>query len=366
VHQIERHSVVNSVSGRSLGHLAAIDGLRAISIVVVMAYHFSLGLKGGFLGVDLFFAISGFVITRGLLVSAASETSTRQLLQAFYRRRVWRLWPALFALLLAVLVVGFVLKPSFWEEPSVTLRNAIAAVFAGGNWFQVATPDPAAGLFRPLIHMWSLSIEEQFYLVLPAIVLLGRRQSQRVAAALGFFTLGAPVVAAMLSPNSRWSFFATPARIGPIGAGVLVAVVLATSSGWEYPRKASASVFAGIGFGCAVAFAVLTLGASWEQRWLWRIGYAALPILYGVLVWSTAQSQQSWWGSLLSLPAIQWLGSRSYSIYLVHFPLSGLLYRGGQTGPHLERVGLLVISLLVAELSFRFVESPFRIRGTAI
>jgi peptidoglycan/LPS O-acetylase OafA/YrhL len=150
-------------------HLPAIDGLRAVSIAAVMAFHFSLGLKGGFLGVDLFFAISGFVITRGLLLAATGTAPTTQLLTAFYRRRIWRLWPALFGLLLAVLVVGFVLKPSFWEEPDVTFRNAVAAVFAGGNWFQVAVADPPNGAFRPLIHMWSLSIEEQFYLVLPLV-----------------------------------------------------------------------------------------------------------------------------------------------------------------------------------------------------
>jgi peptidoglycan/LPS O-acetylase OafA/YrhL len=176
-------------------------------------------------------------------------------------------------------------------------------------------------------------------------------------------TLAAPFVAAILSPSARWSFFATPARMGPIGAGVLVALVLSRSSVAQHARSVSPFALAGIGFACAAVFGVLTLATSWEQRWLWRGGYAVLPILYGVLVWSTAQSQVSWWGKLLSLPPVQWLGSRSYSIYLVHFPIAGLLDRTGQPAPHLERVGLMVISLLIAELSFRFVESPLRERG---
>jgi peptidoglycan/LPS O-acetylase OafA/YrhL len=353
-----------SVERAHVGHLPAIDGLRAVSIVAVLAFHFSLGLRGGFLGVDLFFAISGFVITRGLLVGAASDTPTVDLLKAFYRRRVWRLWPALFVLLLAVLGVGFILKPTFWEEPSVTLRNAIAAAFAGGNWFQVVVADPPDGAFRPLIHMWSLSIEEQFYVVLPVLVLVGRRFARRAAGSVALVALGAPVVAALFSPSARWSFFATPARVGPIGAGVVVALLLSNRRVAQHGRSTSRTLLAPVAFACMASFGLLTLTASWEQQWLWRGGYAVLPILYGMLVWTTAQLQESWWGRVLSLPPVLWLGSRSYSLYLVHFPLVGWLERSGEPAPRFERVGLLLLSLLLAEVSFRWIESPLRTRGT--
>ncbi len=346
--------------GRTDPHLPAIDGLRAVSIVAVMAFHFSLGLQGGFLGVDLFFTISGFVITRGLLTSASGAVPTGQLLRAFYRRRIWRLWPALSMLLFVVAGVAIVVAPSYWEDSSVTLRNTVAAVFASGNWFQVAVPDPADGGFRPLIHMWSLSIEEQFYLVLPLAVLSARRHASRVASGVGAAAIFAALVAAFLSPSARWSFFATPARIAPVGVGVLVAVLLQRTTAAQHARRVPSMLFGLCGLGCAAIFGVLTLFASWEQRWLWRGGYAALAIVYGLLVWSTAQSQDSWWGRLLSIGPLQWLGSRSYSIYLVHFPLAGILDRSGQLAPHSERAGLVVASLLIAELSYRLIESPLR------
>ncbi len=270
-----------------------------------MAFHFSLGLPGGFLGVDLFFAISGFVITRGLLVTAESSVSTGQALKQFYARRVWRLWPALLSMLLVIVGVALLVRPSYWEEPGVTLRNAVAAVFASGNWFQVVVEDPPNKAFRPLIHMWSLSIEEQFYLVLPLLVLLGRRHARRIATMIGAASIFTAFVAALLSPGPRWSFFATPARIGPVGAGVLVAVVLHGRRERSVPKIIG--VLAG---GLVAVMAIAMLLLTWEDRLLWRGGYAGLSVLYAAIVGATAVCTGTWWDRVMSIPPVQWFGTR--------------------------------------------------------
>jgi peptidoglycan/LPS O-acetylase OafA/YrhL len=342
-------------------HLPAIDGLRAIAVLAVVAFHFDLKLPGGFLGVDLFFAVSGFVIARGLLVIATSPVSTADALRSFYLRRFWRLWPAFVALLATTVIIAIAIRPQHWDPASVTVRNALAALLAGSNWFQAATPDSApirggAPLFRPLLHLWSLSIEEQFYLVLPIAILVFRKRAVSVATGIGLLCLAVSAATSALSSDGRWSFVATPARVGAVGAGVLVAVSLRgkrVGDRGNYGWVAAALIAISVGVMSRV---------SWNSKVIWQGGYFVFALIFGAVVWLVAQAGDTTAGRFLSHPILQWFGTRSYSLYLVNYPIAGYIGADGVTTMPERIVGVLV-SLVLAEACFRLIELPLRKRG---
>lgn len=335
-----------------------IEGLRAIAVGVVVLYHAHfLGLRGGFIGVDVFFVVSGFLITSLLL--REHSASGRISLSRFYGRRVRRLLPAS-----CLVIVGTVVAGNFWLEP-LRLRDlgsdAIASggfvaniVFAqrGTDYLQSALPPSA------LQHYWSLAVEEQFYVVWPALLalLLWRGIGARSRAAIGIAVISAASLAVCIwqtSTSQPWAFFGLHARAWELGAGALLALawprLTATS-----PTIRGVSAWFGLGVVIATCFLV-------DEAMAFPGLIALAPVLGTVLVLAAGDEARTGPVVILRNPVMQWIGARSYSIYLWHWPAL-IIGEAALDGPlsAMERVGLIALSVVGADLSYRFVENPVR------
>ena len=341
-----------------------VQGLRALAVLAVVLDHARVPLTpGGYVGVDVFFVLSGFLIT-GLLVREADRGGGVDL-RAFYSRRARRILPA--ATLVLVAVVAFAaVELSYRAVERVTTDAGWAAVFLANVHFSaIGTDYFSQGLPpSPVQHYWSLSVEEQFYLVWPpllALLLLGCRRTGRSP-----WRVVTVVVAALCAASLAWSvletrtdataaYFSSLARAWELGAGALLA--LAAPRIPELGRRAREAL-AAVGL-AAVLVAVLTFHASTPFP-----GYHALLPVLGTVAIVAAGPAPSAVGRLLSWRPATWLGDLSYSIYLWHWPV--LVLWAARTGPHrgpLETVALLGVVLALSAASYHLVENPVR-RGT--
>lgn len=330
-----------------------IDGLRAIAVMAVVLFHaFPDALAGGFVGVDVFFVISGFLITS--IIRKEIEAG-RFTLSDFYARRARRLLPASLTVLLASFVAAFVLMPpDAFRLFGRSLTSA--ALFYSNYWFAERTGYfDAPAHEQPLIHTWSLSIEEQFYLLWAPLLLLllARAGPHRV------FVLTIAVILALLG-LSEWlarvspeqAYFVTHARIWELMVGAAWALATVRPSLGPLAREAIALA----GLAGILSSALLLSPESTFP------GLAALPACLGTLALIVAcGSGPTSVGTVLSQPPLVAIGLISYSLYLWHWPLlsfaSLYLERQPDTG---ERVALVAAAFLLAGLSWRFIEQPFR------
>ncbi len=355
----------SGVSGR-LPYLPGLDGLRALAVFSVLLYHGGYSwMVGGFLGVEVFFVISGYLITSLLLAEWRDDNHIS--LGRFWIRRARRLLPALFVLLVGVLLVGVIFLP---DEVAGLRGDVLASVFYVNNWAYIFTDQSyfeVVGRPSLVAHLWSLAVEEQFYLLWPLLFVGGMKLLGR-----------------------RW--FPVLVVAGAIGSAVLMAALFDPSGGDPsrvyYGTDTRA---AGLLFGCALAF----VWAPWRLRpTVGRgmtvafdlIGVAALAVLVHMLIFTNEFSSSLYRGGFLRLdlvtlvviavivhPAahlgrwmgiapLRWLGLRSYGIYLFHWPVFQLTRPGLDVdldGPALFALRL-AITLALAELSYRFVELPIR------
>jgi peptidoglycan/LPS O-acetylase OafA/YrhL len=339
-----------------------VEGLRAVAVVVVVLFHLRLSaFQGGFVGVDVFFVLSGFLITR-LLLNELASTGTLHL-PSFWARRARRLLPASVLVIVAtVLVATFCLSPLAQRTLGT---DAIAAgvfvinfVFAGrfSDYFaaQLAEAQPS-----PLLHYWSLAVEEQFYLLWPLLlVLLTRRprQYRRLLVTMILVISAASLVTSIWMTEQRptWAFYLLPSRMVELLGGAALA-----AAGPAF-RTVNAGVRAALGwFGLAgIAVAVLTydLGTVFP-------GYMSmLPVLATVLVIVAGGASASPVGPVVALrhPVALWVGRHSYAIYLWHWPV--LVLAEARYGPLPLPTRLLLVALAVAlsAASLRLVEDPVR------
>lgn len=339
-----------------------IQGLRAIAVLVVLIFHiWPAALTGGYVGVDVFFVISGYLIT-GLLLREAQRSGTISLLD-FYARRVRRLLPASTVVIVAVAAAVVLLPTVQWAD---TAKEILASTFYVQNWWLAAqavdylAEDSAVGLLR---HYWSLSVEEQYYIVWPLLFLLVTAvfKTARQRPSLVFGVLIALIAVASLAysvylteANPGLAYFATTTRAWELALGGLLAVWVqryGTASGnW-------AAVLGWLGL-LAIAFACVQFDETTAFP-----GYAALlPTLGAVLVIAAGRSEQVWssYGLLATRP-MQYIGDISYSLYLWHWPVV-VLYRlqvGGELGLA-DGVLVFVVALLLAHFTKVLVEDPFR------
>jgi peptidoglycan/LPS O-acetylase OafA/YrhL len=350
---------------KATGRIAEVDGLRALAVLLVIGYHFDLHIRGGFLGVDLFFAVSGFVITRLLLTQAATTGATGSLLKDFYTRRSWRLLPAFLATL-AVTVLAEALFPH--RDFSHTVNNAIAGVGGVSNWWVGATA--ATNEASALAHTWSLSIEEQFYVLFPLSILLLRRWSRTVVVVLSTLMTAASILTLVRMTDSYEGFnrtyFSSLARATPMALGALLAV--AYDRGWidrarsMTTSRTGARVAGGCFVALLVAFSAPVLVLDWNSQWLFEGGFQVVAVLVTGILLATLclAGTDSPIARVLRCVPVQWIAMRSYSLYLVHFTV---VFRFDSFG----RIGALVLKLIITfgltEVLHRCIEQPLRLRS---
>jgi peptidoglycan/LPS O-acetylase OafA/YrhL len=339
-----------------------VEGLRGIAILLVVLFHAGLGpFPGGFVGVDVFFVISGFLIT-GLLLRERERTG-RIGLASFYARRVRRLLPAaLVAVAVLLPAASAVLAPL--DRPAVALDGASATLSLANFRFALAEGDYFATMTNPspFLHFWSLSVEEQFYLVWPVLLLLGARSRRpRVGAAI---TLGVVLVASLAASlvatdaAPSWAFYMLPTRAWQLATGGLLAIGAVALA--RIPGLPMAAL------GWVGLAAVLAAPVVVDPAWAYPGVAALLPTLGAAALIASGQRRWSPAG-LLAVGPLRFLGRISYSLYLWHWPI--LVLPAVAAGVPLEpgvRVGLVAASIAVATLSWAFVEEPFRRGGWSL
>jgi peptidoglycan/LPS O-acetylase OafA/YrhL len=352
--------------------MAGLDGLRAIAVMAVVFYHGDfLWAQGGFLGVEVFFVISGYLITSLLLVEWLRKE--RIDLKAFWVRRARRLLPAVF-LLLGVVALWSVL---FLRDTLYRLGGDIlAASTYVTNWFFIVRNDSYFEAFgRPplLRHLWSLSVEEQFYVLWPLLfsigfALVGGRSKHAtirrfrwlvVVGAIGSIAWMAYLFVPFEDPSRV--YYGTDTRAG----GILIGIALATAwMPWKLPTRVSPRYSIGLKFVGWGAMAGL-LGILWRvsefSPWLYRGGLAVTSVLTAAVIAVIAHPAGGF-GKMLSNPVMNWIGTRSYGIYLWHWPVF-MISRPGFDVPWNSTVTFafrLALTFGIAEVSYRYVETPIR------
>lgn len=333
---------------------ADIDGLRAIAVLLVLLFHAELGASGGYIGVDVFFVISGYLIT-GLIRKGLDAGSFS--MAKFWQRRISRIAPAATAVAVGCFVVGyFLMTPQDLAELSA---SALAQqTFLANVYFadRVDYFDGPSDL-KPLLHMWSLAVEEQFYLLFPFIILLYRRATRlSIIALVGIATLSLLYAIWLLPRNAADTFFLLPSRSWELllGAGLHW---LPTPRQLR-ARTTDAMVLVGLG-------AILIPSVLYD-RYTAFPGLAALaPCVGTALIIQAGRVQRGLVSRVLASRPLVFVGLISYSLYLIHWPLFAFLrYEYGLTLPVWMRWTAVVVSLLAATLSWWCVERPLRRLGS--
>jgi peptidoglycan/LPS O-acetylase OafA/YrhL len=337
-----------------------VQGLRAIAVLAVVLYHASVPfVPGGYVGVDIFFVISGFLITSHLLASAEREDGIK--FSDFYARRARRILPASFVVLLLSVLAALVWLPPLQLHHA--MQDAIATALYVPNYLFAAQGTNYLSEYTPSLfqHYWSLGVEEQFYLIWPALIVVGLStlKSQRrlfwLIGCLVILSFTLCVLAGYRAPS--WSFFSLPTRAWELGIGGLVGFSLFKRSAVLTPTLAAIGGWLGLG-GILLSIFAFTSDTFFP-------GYlAALPTLsVGLVILSGATPSRYGPTALLSVKPLVFIGLISYSLYLVHWPALVIPQAAVgyfQTLPLYISVGIAGLCVPLAWLLYRFVESPMR------
>ena len=341
-------------SAGSLAYRRDIDGLRALAVLPVVLFHFDfLGFSGGFVGVDIFFVISGYLITSIII---GDMDLGRFSFALFYERRIRRIIPAFVVVLAVSSVAAIALFPPK-ELAQFGLSAAIAAAFCSNIFFAFQTnyftgPDS----MMPLLHTWSLGVEEQFYILWPLLLFAAFRMGSRLAVRV------LVVILAILSLSySEWGttsrhaaqlYYLPQSRAWELMLGAMLALGLVPRIGTRWLREALGLL--GLGM---IAFAVTQFSPTTPFPGLW----ATIPCLGAMLVIHTGQRRDTAAYGLLSLQPLVFVGLISYSLYLWHWPVIAFAQNYfGRPITLNETLVLILLSFAIAMLSWQYVERPFR------
>ena len=354
--------------GKKRRYITGLDGIRAIAVIMVLSYHLKLSLfKSGFLGVTVFFVLSGYLIT-GILISEVEEEGTIDL-KNFWLRRIRRLVPAVMSMAVVIIFVSAVVNRIIFTKGC---KDFLASVLGFNNWWQIfnkVSYFEAAGVPSPFTHCWSLAIETQFYLIYPLILLgIYKLAKSRGAgrAKRGLLFAGVTLLLALISvilmivlfdPQQDASrvYYGTDTRAFSLLFGALLAIL------WEYrmvPRRLSASVNMVLGSVSFAALLVMTIAINGSSNFWYRGGQFVGTILTVLMVYAVS-GRKTWLSRFLSNPVLKWIGDRSYSIYLWHYPIILLISKGIKASWWITLIEI-VLSVVLAELSYRFIETPIR------
>jgi peptidoglycan/LPS O-acetylase OafA/YrhL len=349
--------------------LPAIDGLRAVAVVAVLLYHLPVAwLPGGFLGVDVFFVISGFLIT-SILTAEAHRTGGVSL-GKFWLRRARRLLPALLLMLVVVVAVSTI----FARDALSLLASDLPAVLGYfTNWwliFHHVSYFQSVGRPPLVLHLWSLAVEEQFYLLWPIVVLLVVRRRARTTL-IGWVALAGAVLSSVwmavlfqASQDPSRVYFGTDTHAGGLLLGAALAVAFPP---WSRSQKVTGSARRLMGVvGCGAFAGLVALMATLNQfgTFTYRGGLQLATVLSAVIILVVTHPAVRG-GRILETPVLLWIGKRSYAIYLWHWPIFELTRPDidvSVSGWPLTALRLALVAV-AADLSFRLVEQPFRTGG---
>ncbi len=337
---------------RASSKILEVDGLRAVAVLAVLFYHAGFPLPGGYVGVDVFFVISGFLITR-LIVGEVADTGRFQF-GNFYLRRARRLLPAILC------TIGFASVGSFLLLSPAQLeafgQSAVAAVFSLSNvhfWLQADYFDALAES-KPLLHTWTLSVEEQFYLVWPLLLVIALARGARLCMSLlvSIVIISTVIAEFWLSVDPAAAFYLLPARAGELAIGALLVWLMPHTSRPPPPAMLEFMLVTGLAL---IVFAILTFNDDTRFP-----GLASLvPCLGAALVILGGRARYA--GAVLRASIMVGIGRISYSIYLVHWPLMVLYGVYTYAEPSLaESWGLVVASIALGWLQWRQVEERYR------
>ncbi|MGJ8638556.1 MAG: acyltransferase family protein [Opitutaceae bacterium] len=336
-----------------------IDGLRALAVVPVVLYHLGIAMPGGYVGVDIFFVISGYLIT-GIILKELDQGNFSML--TFYERRVRRILPAFTFMMFGVLLAAWYLfLPYEMEQLGKHLTEV--SIFLSNFWLKARAGDywsPGVENF-PLLHTWSLAVEEQYYLFIPPLmILLFRWQRNHIKHWMWFGFIVSLTYCIFTTPHQpAAAFYLLPARSWELIMGSLL-YLYSNNPGATVKRKTTSQSFALIGLSMVI-ISFFTLNSETQFP-----GYAALlPTFGAALIIYTNRSKLNGVGKLLALTPLRAIGLISYSLYLWHWPLI-VFFKAYRYPAHLTKIDqviILVLSIALAVFSWKFVEQPFRTRN---
>lgn len=336
-------------------YFAFIDGMRALAVLGVILFHFDLGVGGGYIGVDVFFVLSGFLITS--ILAARVNQPAGEYFAHFYERRARRILPALAIMsLLSVAAAYFLLLPGDMESFGKSLRD-MAVFFSNFSFARKVGYFDTVSHAKPLLHTWSLAVEEQFYLLFPPLLLVVARllkgTMQRVAVLLALlFTVSLAASIALLPTKPEAAFFLPHTRAWELLAGSLVALL-----GTRYVPGARVANIVSTGALATLLFCMSAYSATTPFP-----GMAAVPpvIASALLIWANLRNP-SFAARLLSWRPLVYIGLISYGLYLYHWPvLVFARFYYGYTPPVESHLIMLPLIFALAVLSFHCIEDPIR------
>ncbi len=347
-----RYYLTDAEMSARFGTVPCLDGLRAVSIMIVLLSHFASRIFPGGFGVLVFFVISGFLITR--LLFAELKARQHVSLKNFYIRRFLRLYPAIIVYTLVVVAVFyFTPMPINWVEP-------MSALFYFANYLYAAfSMDGRTGGTMPFAIFWSLSVEEHFYILFPAVFVAAHGNPKRLAAVLIAVCVGAlalRLIGAAIFPerlDTLFFFYQTQFRLDSLAFGVLVAVLCEASRGRDIVRELARPLPA------AIAVAVLVLCFAIRDPWFretfrYTLQSASVAVVLIAILFSGRNTVVN---RALNLPVVRWVGRLSYSLYVWHIVplpfLAGLLSSTEEVA-----VARIVLSFAFAALSYYCLEQP--------
>lgn len=350
-----------------LRYMPGLDGLRAIAVLGIIVYHLNpQWLSGGFLGVDTFFVISGYLITSLLIFEYYREGTVD--LKAFWIRRLKRLIPAVYFMVSAVLVLVLLLKPGLIIDIK---RDAIAAFLYVSNWWYISQNVDYFNQFAiaPLKHLWSLAIEEQFYVVYPLLIyflfkILKRKNIIITLWIISILSLFTMAIVFWVTGDSSRVYFGTDTRLQTLLLGCILGFLW---NPFSLKKTTYTISFIGINLSGIIAFItliILMFMISDHDHWIYQGGFYFISLIT-LFVIASSVHPSSILAKLLSFKLLTYIGKRSYSLYLWHFPIIVLMHSyfvQGQIPNYIYIIDVIVM-FIMAEFSYQFIENPIRKKG---
>jgi len=341
----------------SIAYRPDLDGLRAIAVVVALLFHANIpGFAGGYIGVDIFFVISGYLITSILYRDISDGTFS---LVDFYDRRIRRIFPALFVVLpVTTILAAFFLTPLQMTEFAQSLIPS-ALFYANIHFYNLLNYFGPQAHDTALLHLWSLAVEEQYYIFFPLLFFACLKIQGRALSIAAFVVIAIASFAwtqSVVRTDPMGAFFLLQSRAWELLVGAILALV-------KMPRLSSraATVIGTVGL-AAIVIPVFTYGKNTVFP-----GVTAMPIVFGTaaVTYAGTQVPGAFANRLLSMKGMVYVGRISYALYLWHWPLLvfGAMYRGRPL-TYLQASGLLVVAFILASLSLKYVETPLRHGGS--